>query len=130
MSVEQKELIIALRDQGMHYNDIARIAKVSEAFARTVYSRANRSRKPIVNNDDLCRCCGAKLIHLRGKKKKLFCSEKCRYDWHNQQKKHKPYERICEYCGKEFVSIGYPNKRFCSRECNTMARRDAKRHEQ
>ena len=33
------------------------------------------------------------------------------------------YVLVCEYCGNEFVAYGNPKKRFCSRECQTLAGR-------
>lgn len=124
MPMSKKEIIIALRDQGMLYQDIARIAKVSEVNARSICSRAYHQND--TQNDGMCRYCGVKLINTAGKKQKQFCSDKCRYDWHNQ---HKLYIRVCEYCGKEFVSFGYPNKRFCSRSCRTLHERKGDRNE-
>ena len=126
MPINQKDIIVALRGQGMSFHDIAQIAKVKETYARTVCSRTNRKKKPTA--EDMCRYCGAKLTHITGKKHKQFCSDKCRSDWHNQQSQHKPYVRVCEYCGNEFVSFGYPNKRFCSRDCRTLAERKGERN--
>ena len=40
---EQKDLIVAYRNQGLSYNDIAKHLGVTAEYARTVFSRANRS---------------------------------------------------------------------------------------
>jgi len=124
MSMSQKEIIIALRDQGMSYQDIARIAKVSEVNARSICSRAYQHND--IQNDGMCRYCGVKLTNTAGKKQKQFCSDKCRYDWHNQ---HKLYVRVCECCGNEFISFGHPYKRFCSIRCRTVANQKGDRNE-
>lgn len=125
--MQQKEMIVAMRNAGMSYTDIARFAGVTETNARNIYSRA--IRKTTVNSEGTCRFCGLPLTYTDGAKKKQFCSDKCRFSWHNQQSMKRPYIRTCEQCGVEFVSIGYPKKRYCSRNCRTLAEREGKRHE-
>ena len=124
MPAKQKDIVVALRNQGKSYREIAQIANVSEANARSICSRVDKTCA-----DGLCRFCGINLTYVAGKKQKQFCSDKCRSDWHNQQNQHKPYDRVCEYCGDKFVSFGYPNKRFCSRNCRTLARRRGVRND-
>ena len=122
-----KEMVIALRGQGMSYKDIAKRLDVKETYARTVCSRAKATKATFPAN--ACKNCGAELIHVVGAKRKQFCSDTCRYQWHNRLKLRKPYICYCEECGAEFISHGYPGKRFCSRECQTQARRKGKHHD-
>lgn len=43
---------------------------------------------------------------------------------HRDEVKHKAvYTFTCPYCGREFQSIGNPNRKYCSRECVANARR-------
>ena len=121
-----KEMILALRAQNLKYKEIAQKLDVKETYARTICSRAKRSQPSFP--DGLCRNCGAELIHVEGAKRKQFCSDACRYQWHNHQKQRKRYICYCEECGAVFVSHGYPGKRFCSRECQTQARRKGYKH--
>lgn len=131
MSFPTKDLIIAYRNQGMSYREIAEKTNTTVSYCRTIWSRANHERSvaPAVTDNTYCRYCGEELIHTVGKKHKQFCSEQCRNNYHNQNKLHKAYIRICENCGKEFVAYGYPKKRFCSRDCRTLAERKEKKHD-
>lgn len=116
-------LILAYREEGLSYEDIAKRTGVSSAYARNICSRDRRKRNHKQENKtvaDVCRFCGAPLIRTSGAKKKDFCDDKCRSDYHNQCKKRKPYICTCKCCGLEFISYGYPDRKFCSRECQTL----------
>ncbi len=123
MRFTQKDLIVAYREEGLSYREIAEKTSTSEQFCRTVCSRVNQKLKANSSSTDMCRYCGKQLLHTNGAKKKQFCSGNCRTAYHNQEKMRKSYIRTCEYCKKEFVSFGYPQKRFCCRECRTEAER-------
>lgn len=127
-NTQQKELILALRDQGMSYKEIATKLGVLETYPRTICSRAKRAQIPS-HPKGTCRYCGATLIHTEGYKPKQFCSDVCRYKFHNCEKLFKRYICTCERCGVEFVSKGFPGRRFCSRDCRTLASREAKLYE-
>lgn len=124
MNASLKELILALRGQDMSYKDIAERLDVKETYVRTICSRANRTQS--FHPAGLCKECGTELVKIDGAKPKQFCSDDCRYKWHNRLKMRKPYICHCEKCGAEFISHGFPGKRFCSRECQTQARRKGK----
>lgn len=74
-----------------------------------------------------CRQCGKPVMQAKGRKAKYFCSDRCRNAWwnaHPEQVQRKAYYRLtCEYCGKEFVSYGNRNRKYCSRLCYADARR-------
>ena len=124
MSFTQKELIVAYREEGLSYREIADKTGTSEQFCRTVCSRANkRKKKACAHHEELCKFCEKPLDHVNGKRKKEFCSDQCRFAYYYREKKRKSYIRTCEFCGKEFVSSGNPDKRFCSRDCRTEAER-------
>jgi len=122
-SLSQKELIIAYRDAGLSYKEIAEKTGTSDQFCRTVCSRASHKREQPSYCEGICRYCGKELTHTPGSKKKQFCDDKCRTAFYNREKQHRAYVRTCEYCGNEFVSYGYPKKRYCSRDCRTLAER-------
>lgn len=124
-----KDLILAYREEGLSYKDIADKTGVANAYARNICSRDRRKKARLDNEcsaPGICRFCGATLTCTAGARKKEFCNDKCRSDFHNQQKLHRPYVRVCEFCRQEFVSYGYPKKRFCSRDCQTLATRGGK----
>lgn len=124
---KQKNLIIALRDQGLSYQEIAEKAHTSKEYARTVYSRANRrARTQELAQLGTCLYCGEPLVYTTGAKKKQFCNSQCRNGFYNRKNLRKPYVRICKYCEQEFISFGYPKKQFCSQECRTAFARKQK----
>ena len=122
---ELKDRVVAYRNDGLSYKEIAEKTNVSVDYARAIYSRARRKDNSIISDgpDGTCRYCGEPLQYIDGKKKKLFCCQKCSDDFRYQKKKREPYVLVCELCGHEFVAYGNPNKRFCSRECQTLAGR-------
>lgn len=126
MSISQKEMILALRGQGLIYKEIAEKLGVKETYARTICSREKGSQPSFPAG--FCKNCGSELIHVDGAKRKQFCSDACRYQWHNRLKMRRPNICYCEECGAEFVSFGNSGKRFCSRQCQTQARREGKQH--
>ena len=125
MSFTKKDLIVAYREEGLSYREIADKTGTSEQFCRTVCSRASRKKQQSRPEPEmgLCRECGKLLVNLPGHKPKQFCSDDCRNRFHNWEKMHKPYILTCEHCHNEFVAYGYPKKRFCSRECQNAARK-------
>ena len=74
-----------------------------------------------------CRQCGKPVLQAKGRKAKYFCSDRCRNAWwnaHPEKVQRKAYYRLaCRFCGKEFVSYGNKNRKYCSRLCYADARR-------
>lgn len=74
-----------------------------------------------------CRQCGKPVMQAKGRKAKYFCSDRCRNAWwnaHPEKVRRKAYYRLtCQFCGKEFVSYGNKNRKYCSRLCYADARR-------
>jgi 5-methylcytosine-specific restriction endonuclease McrA len=63
---------------------------------------------------DKCKVCDQefKRKYPRGKKRKIYCSKKCKYS------DSEVYKRICKTCGKEFKAIFLTkNKEYCSLAC-------------
>lgn len=67
-----------------------------------------------------CEVCGKPVVSLPHKRKRRFCSAKCRLAWWNAHpeavKRGSAYTHICEACGQEFFSHK-ASSRFCSRQC-------------
>lgn len=74
-----------------------------------------------------CRQCEKPVMQHKGRKAKYFCSDRCRNAWwnaHPEKVQRKAYYRLtCQFCGKEFVSYGNKNRKYCSRLCYADARR-------
>ena len=120
-----KDRIIAYRNDGLAYSEIAKKLGVTSEYARTVYSRSKRASQKDVHlkPTGFCIRCGKTIDITGNKRNRLFCDDKCRSEFHNQRSLHTPHICICEHCGNEFVAYGNPNKRFCSRECQYLAGR-------
>ena len=121
---QQKELIIAYRESGMPYKEIAELTDTTEQFCRTVCSRANRKKQDNqLQLDGACRFCGKQLEMLPGAKPKQFCDGDCRNNFFNRKRAGTSYICVCKNCGRKFVSLGNPEKLYCSRDCRTLAER-------
>ena len=125
MTDKQKQSIKNMRQLGFTYSAIADSSGLSQ---NTVKSFCRRENIYVVYTmtDNMCKCCGNPLEHSSGKKKKTFCSDKCRSDWWNQNRqwvnRNNKYSITCLSCGKEFDSYGGKERKYCSRKCYTRSR--------
>lgn len=83
-------------------------------------------RHPLeAGNTDVCLHCGVEIISKPHKRKRKFCSDKCRLEWwsaHPDKRTARTvYPHICKFCGSEFKN-GRINAEYCSRECFAKAR--------
>lgn len=122
MTDKQMQIIRDMRQQGMSYSAIAAVHKLS---ANTIKSFCRRKNIDVQDSFDdekreLCKNCGAPLIHHPGTKKKTFCRDKCRYAWWNKTRGwagvKSTYRLTCFHCGTEFDSNNKKRK-YCGREC-------------
>lgn len=123
----QKQRIRDMRMAGFSYGEIAEMTDLS---ANTVKSLCYRENIECLNGEagtyDCCKACGKPLRHNPGRKRKLFCDDKCRSDWWNRNRgwarRKDAYRLICHYCGAEFDSYGNRNRKYCGRDCYTASR--------
>ncbi|MBO5639925.1 MAG: hypothetical protein J5916_08480 [Oscillospiraceae bacterium] len=78
MRLQQINTINALRLQGQTPTQIARATGIS---INTVKSHIRRH--PDVPGTVRCKCCGRYVLQTPGKKKKLFCDDRCRSRYWN-----------------------------------------------
>ena len=68
-----------------------------------------------------CKRCGTTITSIKGKKRKQFCSDRCRWDWWNSHikevNKKAFYTLTCKYCGKEFTAYGNQKRVYCCHDC-------------
>ena len=122
MTQKQITMIAALRQQDM---SMARIAEAVGLSINTVKSWCRRH--PIEENKtNICQHCGAPVRQLPHRKKKRFCSDRCRLAWWSEHPEaRKPgvkYTHICRYCGAAFETNRI-NGSYCSVDCFAKARK-------
>ena len=87
MNTTQK--ILELRSKGYGYKSIATELNLTRDQVRNTCNKKERTPLEVV-----CKNCGKKVNSITGKKKKVYCSDKCRYQWWNKQRKLKKlYEK-------------------------------------
>ncbi len=125
----QKSQIINMRAAGIGYKRIAKELDVSENTIKSFCRRNNLAKNnnitpvemPKYTSNVICKNCGKVVLQNDKRKKKQFCSDKCRMNWwnsHREQVKHKSVDiRICPGCHKEFKVYGKSDRKYCSHAC-------------
>ena len=113
LTTTQKVQIRDLKIDGLGAKEIAeRLSLPYETIKKHL------QRHPVADGS-FCKCCG-KPIEQADKRKRLFCSKKCKDKyWHTKTTKCPNYfkEFICEECGKPYFVYTSVSRRFCSRSC-------------
>lgn len=124
MNITQKNKIQDLRSKGETYATIALEIGVSENTVKSYCRRNNIGT--IEENIYTCPECRQPLTHLPHKRKKRFCSDKCRMAWwvkHNDRLNKKAvYKFTCQACGKECTAYGNSKRKYCTRACYGASR--------
>lgn len=114
-----------LRNQGLGYKKIAAELKLNINTV-VAYCRRNGLEKGTGEPRNTCRNCGKEVCQIKGRKKKLFCSDKCRNNWWNNHMDRVDRKAIYRYrclnCNKEFETYGNANRKYCSHECYVIHR--------
>ena len=103
VSDEVIKKIIALRQSGEKYNEIAKMLGIAESTVSKYLKGVKVEFK--------CKTCG-NLIRGHGK---LFCSKECTFEYYKQNPKH---EKQCEECGTVYKTND-KTQRYCSVECSS-----------
>lgn len=116
-------------DAGYGYSVIADKLGISVDTVKTHCKRHGLSSKEIdksrlgMQAADLhyCQECGEVVMQPPKRKFKKFCSDKCRMKWWNTHqfliKKEANYYIVCKNCGKQFVSYGNKERKYCCHTC-------------
>ena len=116
----EKSKIAALRSQGYGYKKIAQELGLS-LYTVKAHCKRNEPDTAAAPRDGKCLCCKQPLISVPGKKRKKFCSDRCRNKWWNahldQVKKKAIYEFTCANCKKPFTAYGNTERKYCCRAC-------------
>ena len=117
MKTEIRNRIKQMNNEGIGYKRIAKELDITLSTVR--YACSKLSDEDLLNSN--CQNCGLQIKSTKGKKKKRFCSDKCRWMWwnkhHNEVNKKAYYTQQCKYCGKEFSSYGNSKRIYCSHDC-------------
>ena len=125
MTKVQKEQTRRLRKEGFGYKKIAGYLCLSENTIKSFCRREGLAGEAFENDEvigqSMCKCCGLPIKQIRGRKKKKFCSNKCRNDWWNEHPelidRRSANTLECAYCHKPFKAYGYSNRKYCCHEC-------------
>lgn len=125
MTELQKVDITRLRISGCSYSQIATKLNISENTVKS-FCRRNRLKAADIKTvpdvkKSACECCGAELSLTDGKKRKRFCSDRCRNKWWNANldkvNRRAYYDFTCGYCKKSFSAYGNRKRKYCCHEC-------------
>lgn len=116
MTSNEREKIKELRNLGLGYKKTAKEMSLTISAVRCVCSSLTEDKK--LNGN--CKNCGLKIKSIKGKKKKIFCSDKCRMQWwnsHIKEVKKAYYTIVCKCCGEAFKAYGNNQRIYCSHNC-------------
>ena len=117
MTLEEKQKIYLLKKEGYGYKKIACQLGLSADSVKSFLKR-NPLDLELVGT---CKRCGTTITSTKGKKRKQFCSDRCRWDWWNSHiedvNKKAYYVKVCKCCGKEFTAYGNQKRVYCTHEC-------------
>ncbi len=122
MKKEIRDKILELKSSGLGYKAIANQLSLTPSAVRCVCN----SKYNDPNVYGYCKCCGIRMKLTPGKKKRQFCSDKCRMIWWkaNQENINRKayYSFKCPCCGTEFVAYGNKNRVYCGHKCYINSR--------
>lgn len=104
MTDEQRRQIAILREEGNGYKRIAQALGLSENTVKSFCKRKNLGGVAAIIQverppEDRCQSCGKNITQSPGRKKKKFCSDRCRMKWWNshldQVKRKANYDYVC-----------------------------------
>ena len=117
MTLEEKNKIYQLKKEGYGYKKIANELGLSASSVQSFLKR-NPMDLDLLGT---CKRCGMTIQSIKGKKRKQFCSDRCRWDWWNSHikevNKKAFYTLICKHCGKEFTAYGNQKRVYCCHDC-------------
>lgn len=117
MTLEEKSKIYQLKKEGYGYKKIASELGVSVSSVQSFLKR-----NPVdIDLLGTCKRCGMTIQSIKGKKRKQFCCDRCRWDWWNSHikevNKKAFYTLTCKHCGKEFTAYGNQKRVYCCHDC-------------
>ncbi len=122
----EKKQVEDLFKQGNGYKKIASLTGISLSTIKSFCRRIESVVDIREGNWTRCLQCSKKVIQVKGRKEKKFCSDSCRMKWWNshqdQVKRRAVYEFTCQACGKPFTAYGNAHRKYCCRACYLKGR--------
>lgn len=135
MNDMQKSQIINMRADGIGYRAIAKELDISENTIKSFCRRNNLTKTESVvvvtiperaSEKVICKNCGKIVPQNDKRKKKQFCSDKCRMAWWNSHREEVHHKKIttvvCPGCNKKFQVYGNTDRKYCSHACYIIDR--------
>lgn len=119
MTANQEAMIRKMRLAGCGYGQIGKATGLSK---NTVTSFCRR--KGIESNADnhllICTECGKIEPRSAIGRKRVFCSDKCRFSWYNKHRnltERNAEKKVCPACGQTFFCYASTKRKYCSHAC-------------
>lgn len=127
MTEKQRAEVERTRRNGISYSRIAEPVGLSRNTVKSYCRRLNfKPQERPAEKKDICPQCGNYIIQREKIRRRRFCCAKCKAEWwkaHPEKVNRKAnYELRCASCGKDFVSYGNKNRKYCCHECYRNAR--------
>ena len=116
MEKETVERMVAMRRQGASYLEIAKAAGFPIGTVKSALSR-----RAAATGQPACEWCGKPVWAAKGKRRKRFCCDACRFKWHKRNP-NPGKTTICANCGRPFPMGRDKGRKYCSQECYWEAR--------
>lgn len=104
-------------------------AQIADETGLPVNTVKSYLRRHPVSAQSVCLQCGKPVTQTPHRKKKKFCSDRCRLRWWNEHPEritHRVVQtKTCLYCGAEFIAHQNEKQKYCSRKCYNLARKPA-----
>lgn len=127
MNEKHESEIMRMRKNGMSYGKISEMLDISINTVKSYCRRNNiKPLDKLVAAEDICLNCGKHIVQCKKVKKRKFCSGECKTIWWNSHpeavNRKANYNLKCASCGRNFISYGNKNRKYCSHECYINAR--------
>ena len=130
MTQTERDEIVRLKESGKTYKEISDITGICISTVKSVYSRTSTKQ-----NDKVyyCKQCGKKLLMIKGKREKVFCSDKCRmYFWRTHKKLMNCTKLVkieCPTCHIIFNDYEIKKRKYCCWNCFVITKRKVDENE-